>query len=82
MQTEPAIRFNTDLDGRYANYFQVGHNSLEVLIDFGQLHSDQESARIHTRIIVSPFYAKALLDVLAGSLLDYERKNGTISGQK
>jgi len=26
-----------ELEGRYANYFQVGHNAVEFVLDFGQL---------------------------------------------
>ena len=57
---------NTDhpLEGHYANYFQVGHNAFEFLLDFGQLYAESEQAHIHTRIIVSPAYIRSLLETL------------------
>ena len=31
-----------ELEGRYANYFKVGHNAFEFLLDFGQLAREDE----------------------------------------
>jgi hypothetical protein len=28
-------------EGRYANYFQIGHNAFEFIIDFGQGYEGQ-----------------------------------------
>lgn len=40
-----------ELEGRYANHFQVGYNANECLIDFGQ-DFGQTPPQIHTRIII------------------------------
>jgi hypothetical protein len=37
-------------EGRYANFFQIGHNAAEFLLEFGQ----EEGRIIHTRIYMSP----------------------------
>lgn len=66
--------------GNYANYFEVGHNAFEFLLDFGQLYQNQDQAQVHTRIIVSPTYAKALLRTLEESLHRYEQVFGSIEG--
>jgi Protein of unknown function (DUF3467) len=66
------------LQGRYANFFRVGYNAFEVLIDFGQLYAGSEDAQVHTRIVTSPAYAKALSQTLVRSLRDYERSHGRI----
>jgi len=66
------------LEGRYANYFKVGHNAVEFLLDFGQLYRESEKDQPHTRIITSPIYAKALLETLRESLDRYERAFGPI----
>jgi hypothetical protein len=50
-----------ELEGRYANYFKVGHNALEFLLDFGQFYAESQRAQFHTRIITNPTYAKAFL---------------------
>jgi hypothetical protein len=56
-------------EGRYANFFQVGHNAFEFLIEFGQ-----QDRGIHTRIYVSPQYARVLSDLLIETLRQHERE--------
>jgi hypothetical protein len=68
----------TPCEGRYANHFQVGHNFHEFVIDFGQLYADNDKPRFHTRIVVTPIYAKALLSVLQKSIDQYERLHRNI----
>lgn len=65
-------------EGRYANYFQVGHNASEFVLDFGQYYDENEDARFHTRIVTSPMYAKAFLTTLQESLNQYEETFGAI----
>jgi hypothetical protein len=67
-------------EGRYANYFEVGYNAFEFLLDFGQFYSGSETPRLHTRIITSPNHAKALLETLGQSIEQYERSFGAIQG--
>jgi len=70
-------------NGRYANYFTVGHNAFEFLFDFGQIYTNDRPARFHTRIIMTPVYAKTLLGLLQESIDQYEQIFGTIpSGDK
>jgi len=71
------------IEGRYANYFQVGHNAFEFLLDFGQLYSDGgKQETFHTRIITSPPYAKELLKVLGEAVERYEQVFGSIKQQE
>ncbi len=65
-----------DIEGKYANYFQVGHNAFEFLLDFGQMYSDGIQEHFHTRIVTSPSYAKELLKVLGESIEQYEAAFG------
>jgi len=67
------------LEARYANYFKVGHNAVEFLLDFGQFYPEAEQARLHTRIITSPQYAMALLKTLREAIDRYEQSFGPIS---
>lgn len=64
--------------GRYANYFKVGHNAFEFVLDFGQSYVDEEDARIHTRIVSSPNRAKALSNLLKECVKQYEADFGGI----
>lgn len=61
----------------YANYFRVGFNAAEVLIDFGR-HFEDEEARFYQRIITNPSSAKTLLRLLRESIDGYEEKFDTI----
>jgi hypothetical protein len=67
------------LEGRYANYFKVGHNAFEFLLDFGQFYPESEKAQLHSRVITSPIYAKALLETIRESINRYEQSFGPIS---
>ena len=71
-------RGSRKLEGRYSNYFKVGHNAFEFVLDFGQFYSESEQAQLHTRIITSPIYLKGLLETLHESVGSYERKFGAI----
>lgn len=66
------------LEGRFANYFKVGHNAFELLLDFGQFYPEGEQEQLHTRIVTTPCYAKILLDVLRESIAQYEQTFGPI----
>ncbi len=65
-------------EGRYANYFKVGHNAFEFLLDLGQFYPESAEPQIHTRIITSPIYAKALSGILRESIEQYEQTFGVI----
>jgi Protein of unknown function (DUF3467) len=69
-----------DTEGHYANYFKVGHNAFEFLLDFGQFYPESQRASFHTRIITSPIYAKALFEILRVSIDGYEQTFGAIQG--
>lgn len=72
-------RSGAKLEGRYANYFKVGHNAFEFLLDFGQFYLGEENhALFHSRIITPPSYAKRLLEALQNSIETYEAAYGNI----
>jgi hypothetical protein len=65
------------IECRYANYFVVGHNAWEFVLEFGQSYMDTQP-QVHIRIVTGPFYAKELLRVLAQSIEQYESEFGEI----
>jgi hypothetical protein len=73
-----AFQGGKKIEGRYANYFKVGHNAFEFLLDFGQHYSENEEAELYIRIITSPCYAKELLETLKVSIEQYEKNFGII----
>jgi hypothetical protein len=66
------------LEGRYANYFEIGHNAFEFLLDFGQLYSEAPEGRMHTRIVTSPIFARRLAVVLNRTLSQYDQAYGRV----
>jgi hypothetical protein len=66
-------REESDLQGQYANYYRVGFNAFEFVVDFGQVYEGQAHPQLHTRIVTSPVYAKELLRILSSSVQDFER---------
>src|SRR5215216_786184 len=59
------------LEGRYANYFQVGHTAFEFVFDFGQFDVTAQTGRLHTRIVTAPAYACVFLELLQESIAQY-----------
>jgi hypothetical protein len=65
--------------GRYANYFKVGHNAFELVLEFGEKFGDTSAAQLHTRIVTNPVYAQALLSTLSDSLRQYQSQFGDVA---
>jgi hypothetical protein len=65
-------------EGRYANYFQIGFNAYEFVLDFSQYFLESDEAQLHTRIITNPVYAFNLLKTLRKSIEQYEQEYGNI----
>lgn len=63
---------------KYANWFNIGHNNFEFILDFGQFHSHEDNSVVHTRIVVGPAYAKVFAKLLGESLGNYESEFGAI----
>lgn len=62
----------------YANYFEVGHNAFEFLVDCGQVEPQSGEVRLLSRIVVSPVHAKLLAILLSQSVEQYERCHSDI----
>ena len=68
-----------ELEGRYANYFKVGYNAFEFVLDFGQHYAEGKGAQLHTRIVTGPSYAKELLKFLQDCVERYESDFGGVA---
>ena len=66
------------IEGRYANYFTIGFDRDEFLLDFGQSFSEEATPAAYVRIITTPGYAQILQRMLGESLVDYEKEFGPI----
>jgi hypothetical protein len=58
--------------GKYANYFDVGVNTNELVIDFGQCYGRGDLPTVHTRIVTTPVYGRELLSLLARSMMSFD----------
>ena len=56
----------------YANYFEVGHNAFEFLLDAGQVEPQSGDVQLMSRIAVSPVHAKLLATLLNQSIAQFE----------
>lgn len=65
-----------DPEAKYANYFRVGHNVYEFVVDCGQAHG--ERVTIHSRIVMAPGYVRELLKVLHQAIGEYEDRFGSL----
>jgi hypothetical protein len=63
---------------QYSNYFEVGQNAFEFLIDFGQFSSASNAVHFHTRVATAPAFAKLLLVTLESAIEKHEAEHGEI----
>jgi len=66
----------------YVNYFEVAHNQYEFLVELGQYRPGRNEAAgtlsLHTRLALSPPYAKMLSDLLSRAVSEHEKGHGPI----
>ena len=70
--------FRKSIEGKYANYFKVGYNAFEFVIDFGQNYSENDQAELNTRVILTPAFVRLLNEYLGDCIQKYEKKFGRI----
>jgi uncharacterized protein DUF3467 len=63
----------------YANYYEVGHNAFEFLIDFGQFQPEFGTVRMHSRMVMGPVHAKLLARLLGEAIARFEAEHGEIA---
>jgi hypothetical protein len=62
----------------YANYFEIGHNAFEFLLDAGQVEPQSGEIRFTSRIAISPVHAKLLSELLTRSIEQFETAHDKI----
>jgi hypothetical protein len=67
------------MEGRSANHFELAFTKYEFLLDFGQAYNTSEGTVLHTRIIMVPSSAKALLRMLEQLIARYESEIDVIN---
>ncbi len=75
---EAAFRHERPPLACYANYFEVGHNAFEFLLDAGQVEPISGDIQLLSRIAVSPVHAKLLAHLLNQSIAQFEQAHQEI----
>jgi hypothetical protein len=67
-----------DLKPTYSNFAIIHHNYNEIVIDFAHLMPNLPQAQVQSRIVMTPYHAKLLLQALTHNLQNYEKRFGEI----
>lgn len=82
-EQQEAPQFNIELSeevsqGQYANLAVVLHTQSEFVLDFVRLLPGQQSAKVHSRQILTPDNTKRLLRLLEQHVRGFEQEFGEI----
>ncbi len=65
-------------EGTYTNLVMIAHSPEEFILDFIRVVPGVRSAKVKSRVIVTPQHAKRLLRALADNIERFEGTHGTI----
>jgi hypothetical protein len=75
----PPLDVPDDLEIEYVNLVRIAHSPSELVFDFAHLLPGNPSARVRSRIVMSPLGAKLFYRALAENLAKYEATFGEIN---
>lgn len=75
----PPMELPADLMIEYVNLVRIAHSPSEIVFDFAQLFPGTPSAKITSRIVMSPLGAKLLYRALGENLAKFETAFGEIT---
>lgn len=74
------IELSPELEsGIYSNLAMVMHSQSEFVIDFIQLIPQHETAKVRSRVVMTPDNMKRLVRVMINNLQGFEQEYGVIS---
>ncbi|MDR1730241.1 MAG: DUF3467 domain-containing protein [Prevotellaceae bacterium] len=65
-------------EGIYSNLAIISHSPSEFVVDFVRIMPNTPKAKVKSRVILTPEYAKKLLFALQDNIAKYERQYGQI----
>lgn len=65
-------------EGIYANFFMISHSQSEFIVDFGRLMPGMPSAKVKSRILLTPQHAKHLMMLLQKNIENFENQYGEV----
>lgn len=69
-------------EGIYSNLAIIAHSQSEFVLDFIRMVPNVPKAKVKSRVIVTPFHIKRLLNALQDNIKKYEDKHGEIKEGK
>ena len=72
------IEIPNDLQVRSANFALIMHTPSEIILNFTSVLPGMTSAKIDTRVVMTPMHAKMMLSALSDNLQKYEAQFGEI----
>ena len=75
----PNLDLPIDLEIEYVNLARIAHSPSELVFDFAQILPGSASAKISSRIVMSPLGAKLFHRALSENLAKYEATFGEIN---
>ena len=77
-QSFPPLEVPADLEPTYINLVRIAHSPSELIFDFAHLVPGTGSARVRSRLVMSPLGAKLFHRALSENLAKYEAAFGEI----
>ena len=76
--TGPVLELPANLDIVYANLARIAHSPSDIVIDFAHILPGEPTAKIRSRIVMTPLSVKLLLRALTENMARYEAAFGEI----
>ena len=74
----PKIIVPEGMEPAYANLARISHSPADIVIDFAHMLPGEATAKIQSRVVMTPLSAKLLQRALAENLARYETTFGEI----
>ncbi len=74
----PKIILPEGMDPVYANLARISHSPADIVIDFAHMLPGETTAKIQSRVVMTPLSAKLLQRALAENIARYEAAFGEI----
>jgi hypothetical protein len=75
----PPLEIRNDLQTEYVNLVRIAHSPSEMVFDFAQLLPGNTTAKVQSRIVMSPLGAKLFFRALDENLKRFESTYGEIA---
>ncbi len=75
----PILELPQGLDIIYANLARIAHSPSDLVIDFAHILPGEGTAKIRSRIVMTPLSAKLLVRALTENIARYEAAFGVIN---